>query len=110
MRHENTRVLLGQVVDIDLHRASRRWSHRTAANSLLGPRHDGHGARFRAGRVRRSSPVHRAIGWLMSPVVHLAFLTGFKNRFATLASWGIATDVGARSGGSPNNRRSPGCG
>ena len=30
------------------------------------------------------------IGWLMWLVVHLAFLTGFKNRFATLASWGIA--------------------
>jgi NADH dehydrogenase len=28
--------------------------------------------------------------WLMYLFVHLAFLTGFKNRFAALASWGIA--------------------
>jgi NADH:ubiquinone reductase (H+-translocating) len=28
-------------------------------------------------------------GWLAWPVVHLTFLTGFRNRFATLASWAI---------------------
>jgi NADH dehydrogenase len=29
------------------------------------------------------------IGWLAWLVVHLAFLTGFKNRFTTLVHWGI---------------------
>ena len=29
-------------------------------------------------------------GWLMWLVVHLTFLTGFKNRAATLANWTVA--------------------
>jgi NADH:ubiquinone reductase (H+-translocating) len=44
-------------------------------------------ARFRAvvsvGRLRISG----LLGWLMWLVVHLAFLTGFKNRAAAVASW-----------------------
>jgi NADH:ubiquinone reductase (H+-translocating) len=32
----------------------------------------------------------RAVAWLLWLVVHLAFLTGFKNRVATLARWTIA--------------------
>ena len=47
-------------------------------------------ARFRAvvsvGRVR----IAGFIGWLMWLVVHLVFMTGFKNRFAAVASWSTA--------------------
>jgi NADH dehydrogenase len=47
-------------------------------------------SRFRAvawfGPVRLGGPV----AWLLWLVVHLAFLTGFKNRVATLASWTVA--------------------
>ena len=47
-------------------------------------------SRFRAvawfGPVR----VGGAVAWLLWLVVHLAFLTGFKNRVATLARWTIA--------------------
>ena len=30
------------------------------------------------------------VGWLLWLVVHLTFLTGFKNRLAALAHWGIS--------------------
>jgi NADH dehydrogenase len=47
-------------------------------------------ARFRAvvyvGRIRISG----LVGWLLWLVVHLAFLTGFKNRFAAVANWFVA--------------------
>ncbi|MGO9973851.1 MAG: hypothetical protein ACLP01_13810 [Solirubrobacteraceae bacterium] len=47
-------------------------------------------SRFRAvawsGPVRLAGPVALLL-WL---VIHLAFLTGFKNRVATLASWTVA--------------------
>jgi NADH:ubiquinone reductase (H+-translocating) len=47
-------------------------------------------ARFRAvvtvGRIR----VAGLTGWLMWLVVHLAFMTGFKNRLAAIASWATA--------------------
>jgi NADH:ubiquinone reductase (H+-translocating) len=47
-------------------------------------------ARFRSvvtlGRLR----VAGLLGWLMWLVVHLAFMTGFKNRVAALASWTTA--------------------
>jgi NADH dehydrogenase len=47
-------------------------------------------ARFRAvvtiGRVRVAGPA----GWLMWLVVHLAFMTGFKNRFAAVLNWTVA--------------------
>jgi NADH:ubiquinone reductase (H+-translocating) len=47
-------------------------------------------ARFRA--VASFGPVRvgGAMAWLLWLVVHLAFLTGFKNRVATLARWTIA--------------------
>jgi NADH:quinone reductase (non-electrogenic) len=47
-------------------------------------------ARFRAvvtvGRIR----VGGFVGWLMWLFVHLAFMTGFKNRFAAVLNWGVA--------------------
>jgi NADH:quinone reductase (non-electrogenic) len=47
-------------------------------------------ARFRAladfGRLRFTG----LVGWLLWAFVHLAFLTGFKNRVAALASWTVA--------------------
>ena len=47
-------------------------------------------ARFRAvvfiGRFRLAGPA----AWLMWLVVHLAFLTGFKNRIAAVANWAVA--------------------
>src|SRR5512133_2021920 len=47
-------------------------------------------SRFRAvvslGRLR----VTGFIGWLMWLVVHLAFLTGFKNRISAVANWAVA--------------------
>ena len=47
-------------------------------------------ARFRAvvtvGRLQLSG----FIGWLLWLVVHLAFLTGFKNRVAAVANWAVA--------------------
>jgi NADH dehydrogenase len=47
-------------------------------------------SRFRAvvtvGRVR----VAGFPGWLMWLVVHLAFMTGFKNRFAAVLNWTVA--------------------
>jgi NADH dehydrogenase len=47
-------------------------------------------ARFRAvvsiGRLQ----ITGFIGWLMWLVVHVTFLTGFKNRLAALASWAVA--------------------
>jgi NADH:ubiquinone reductase (H+-translocating) len=47
-------------------------------------------ARFRAvvtvGRIR----VAGFVGWLMWLVVHLAFMTGFKNRWAAIVNWATA--------------------
>jgi NADH dehydrogenase len=47
-------------------------------------------ARFRAvvsvGRIR----IAGFIGWLIWLVVHLAFMTGFKNRFAAVVNWATA--------------------
>lgn len=47
-------------------------------------------SRFRA--VASLGPVRigGAVAWLLWLVVHLAFLTGFKNRVATVARWAIA--------------------
>ena len=47
-------------------------------------------SRFRA--VADIGPVHIGgfIGWLLWLVVHVTFLTGFKNRFAALARWTIS--------------------
>ncbi len=38
------------------------------------------------GRVRLTG----ASGWLVWLLVHVVFLTGFKNRLAALANWGVA--------------------
>ena len=47
-------------------------------------------ARFRAVATVGRLQVGGFVGWLMWLVVHLAFLTGFKNRVATIASWTVA--------------------
>jgi NADH dehydrogenase len=47
-------------------------------------------SRFRAvvsvGRIHVAGPV----GWLLWLVVHLAFMTGFKNRLSAVANWAVA--------------------
>jgi len=47
-------------------------------------------SRFRA--VAKIGPVSIGgfIGWVLWLVVHVTFLTGFKNRFAALARWTIS--------------------
>ena len=47
-------------------------------------------ARFRA--VAKIGPLRIGgfIGWLLWLVVHVTFLTGFKNRFGALARWAIS--------------------
>ncbi len=47
-------------------------------------------SRFRA--VAKVGPVKVGglIGWLLWLVVHVTFLTGFKNRFGALARWGVS--------------------
>ena len=48
-------------------------------------------SRFRA--VAKVGPVARSggfIGWLLWLVVHITFLTGFKNRFGALARWAVS--------------------
>ena len=47
-------------------------------------------SRFRAVAWLGPLRVGGAVAWLLWLVVHLAFLTGFKNRVATLAGWAIA--------------------
>jgi NADH:ubiquinone reductase (H+-translocating) len=37
------------------------------------------------------------LGWLMWLVVHLTFLTGFRNRFSSLFSWGTTFLLGSRA-------------
>jgi NADH dehydrogenase len=53
-------------------------------------------SRFRA--IATLGPVRFSgfIGWLAWLLVHLAFLTGFKNRVAAIASWTIAFIGGGR--------------
>jgi NADH dehydrogenase len=47
-------------------------------------------SRFRA--VAKVGPVKVGglVGWLLWLVVHLTFLTGFKNRFGALARWAVS--------------------
>ena len=47
-------------------------------------------SRFRA--VAKIGPVQVGgfIGWLLWLVVHVTFLTGFKNRFGALTRWAIS--------------------
>ena len=47
-------------------------------------------SRFRAVAWLGPLRVGGAVAWLLWLVVHLAFLTGFKNRVATLVGWAIA--------------------
>ena len=47
-------------------------------------------ARFRALVVIGRLQIGGLVGWLMWLAVHLTFLTGFKNRAATLANWTVA--------------------
>jgi NADH dehydrogenase len=47
-------------------------------------------ARFRAVVYVGSIRISGLVGWLLWLVVHLAFLTGFKNRFAAVANWTVA--------------------
>jgi NADH:ubiquinone reductase (H+-translocating) len=47
-------------------------------------------SRFRAVASLGPIRIGGALAWLLWLVVHLAFLTGFKNRVATLARWAIA--------------------
>jgi NADH dehydrogenase len=37
------------------------------------------------------------VGWIMWLCIHLAFLTGFKNRFITVLQWGLAFVGSSRS-------------
>ena len=54
-------------------------------------------SRFRAVVSFKGIRVSGFLGWLMWLCVHLAFLTGFKNRFITVLQWGIAFISGART-------------
>jgi NADH:ubiquinone reductase (H+-translocating) len=47
-------------------------------------------SRFRAVATLGPLRLYGFIGWLVWLCVHLAFLTGFKNRIATVASWMVA--------------------
>jgi NADH:ubiquinone reductase (H+-translocating) len=54
-------------------------------------------SRFRAVVSFRGIRVAGFVGWLMWLFVHLAFLTGFKNRFVTILSWTLTFIGGNRS-------------
>jgi NADH dehydrogenase len=47
-------------------------------------------ARFRAVATVGRLQISGFVGWLMWLVVHLAFLTGFKNRVSAVANWAVA--------------------
>jgi len=47
-------------------------------------------ARFRAVVWRPPIRISGFFGWLLWLVVHVAFMTGFKNRFAAVLNWGFA--------------------
>ena len=54
-------------------------------------------SRFRAVVSFKGIRVAGFVGWLMWLFVHLAFLTGFKNRFVTILSWSLTFIGGNRS-------------
>jgi NADH dehydrogenase len=54
-------------------------------------------SRFRAVVSFKGIRVAGFVGWLMWLFVHLAFLTGFKNRFITILSWSLTFIGGSRS-------------
>jgi NADH dehydrogenase len=47
-------------------------------------------SRFRAVVSFKGLRVAGFLGWLMWLFVHLAFMTGFKNRFITVTQWALA--------------------
>ena len=47
-------------------------------------------SRFRAVASIGRLQIAGLVGWLMWLVVHLVFLTGFKNRVAAVANWAVA--------------------
>jgi len=54
-------------------------------------------SRFRAVVSFKGIRVAGFLGWLMWLFVHLAFMTGFKNRFTTVIQWGLAFVGNARA-------------
>ncbi len=54
-------------------------------------------ARFRAIVDFRGLRVGGIVGWLMWLVVHLTFMTGFKNRFSALFHWAVTFLSGGRA-------------
>ena len=47
-------------------------------------------SRFRAVVTVGRLQIAGSVGWLMWLVVHLAFMTGFKNRVSAVANWAVA--------------------
>jgi NADH dehydrogenase len=66
----------------------RRLDGRTRSRSNTRPRK--HGRHLEAACRRQLPRVAGFLGWLMWLFVHLAFLTGFKNRFKTIVSWTLS--------------------
>ena len=54
-------------------------------------------SRFHAVVSFRRLRLSGVLGWLMWLVVHLTFLTGFRNRFSSLFSWGTTFLLGSRA-------------
>jgi NADH dehydrogenase len=54
-------------------------------------------SRFRAVVSFKGIRVAGFVGWIMWLCIHLAFLTGFKNRFITVLQWGLAFVGSSRS-------------
>ena len=71
-------------------RPPARGRHRPAPVSLPRPRDDGDDRSVSRGRLLRPRAGHGMLAWLIWLFVHLAFLTGFKNRVAAVASWAVA--------------------
>ena len=70
-----------------------RRLRRTRAQAVPLPRsrHDGDDRAIPRGGEHRAAPSSPGFaGWLLWLVVHLAFLTGFKNRLARVANWAVA--------------------
>lgn len=71
-------------------RPSATRGHHDARVPLPRSRHYGHRLPFSCCRLPGPLRVGGAMAWLLWLLVHLAFLTGFKNRAATVARWAIA--------------------
>jgi NADH dehydrogenase len=78
------------------HYAAKRISREVAGRSPAGPfkyRDLGSAAYIARGRaVVAGGPVHLSgfIGWVFWLFIHLAFLTGFRNRVGALLTWWVA--------------------